>query len=74
MKDFTLVANKGLFLLFSFSIVGIFVVMFFQVAKTIGKSGVVVILVMISCALPFYVLFKLPDEKVSGPGKGYIKK
>ncbi len=69
-----MLTNWGLFSLSSFSIVGIFVVMFFQVAKTIGKSGVVVILVMISCALPFYVLFKLPDEKVSGPRKGYIKK
>lgn len=53
------------FAFFSFKIVGIFVVMFFQVAKTLGKSAVVVVLVLISCALPFYVLFKLPDFEVS---------
>ncbi|KAL5108651.1 Transient receptor potential cation channel subfamily A member 1 [Taenia crassiceps] len=47
--------------LMRFKVVGIFVVMFFQVAGTLGKSAVVVILVLISCALPFYVLFKLPD-------------
>ncbi|CDI98411.1 transient receptor potential cation channel [Echinococcus multilocularis] len=49
--------------LMRFKIVGIFVVMFFQVAKTLGKSAVVVVLVLISCALPFYVLFKAPDYK-----------
>eukprot|EP00108_Taenia_solium_P009395 TsM_000596300 transcript=TsM_000596300 gene=TsM_000596300 len=48
-----------------YKIVGIFVVMFFQVAKTLAKSAVVVVIVLISCALPFYVLFKLPDFEVS---------
>nr|CDS25939.1 transient receptor potential cation channel [Hymenolepis microstoma] len=49
--------------LMRFKFVGIFVVMLFQVAKTLGKSAVVVILIMISCALPFYVLLKVPDGK-----------
>ncbi|KAM3185387.1 hypothetical protein ACTXT7_006469 [Hymenolepis weldensis] len=50
--------------LMRFRLVGIFVVMLFQVVKTLGKSAVVVILVMISCALPFYVLFKVPDNQI----------
>ncbi|VUZ53240.1 unnamed protein product, partial [Hymenolepis diminuta] len=50
--------------LMRFRLVGIFVVMLFQVARTLGKSAVVVILVMISCALPFYVLFKVPDNQI----------
>uniref|UniRef100_A0A0X3PA82 Transient receptor potential cation channel subfamily A member 1 n=2 Tax=Schistocephalus solidus TaxID=70667 RepID=A0A0X3PA82_SCHSO len=49
--------------LMRFDTVGIFVVMFFQVAKTLGKSAIVVILVMISCAVPFYVLFRIPDAE-----------
>ncbi|VDK86867.1 unnamed protein product [Dibothriocephalus latus] len=49
--------------LMRFDTVGIFVVMFFQVAKTVGKSALVVILVMISCAVPFYVLFRIPDAE-----------